>query len=131
VHMLLMMKGSHSDEDGAIELEDWGKDEKRMNKLCFIGRNLDREEIISGLKACIFDGKCPEPGEPPATELRFAVGDRVKVNLGGWEVGTVKALWYREALWETGRFVPYQVQCDEGSLVWTPRDTNAFVRALK
>lgn len=128
VHMLLMMRGSHSEEEGAIQLKDWGKDEKRMNKLCFIGKNLNREEITKGLEACIFNGKYPEPGNPPAIKLRFAVGDRVKVNVGAWEPGTVKTHWYREPLWETGRFVPYQVQCDMGALVWAPRDADAFVR---
>jgi len=128
VHMLLMMKGSNSTDDGAINLEDWKPDEKRMNKLCFIGRNLDREEITKGLEACIFDGKYPEPGTPPKRQLRFPVGANVRVNIGDWVSGIVTAHWYREKLWPTGRFMPYQIRV-KGTFVWAPRDTDAFVRA--
>jgi G3E family GTPase len=31
----------------------WGTD-KRMNKLVFIGKKLDREELEGGLKSCLF-----------------------------------------------------------------------------
>jgi len=135
VHMMLRMQGS-SDEDaggeGGSRLPPWGENEKRLNKLCFIGKNLDREAITKGLEACIFDGKYPEPGPVPTTKLRFDVGSRVKVNLGVWISGTVVAHWYREPLWPTSRYVPYQVKliggADDGVLVWAPRDTNKFIK---
>jgi len=79
VHMLMRM-GSSS--DFAMGLHHWAKDEKRMNRFCFIGRNLDRNVLQEGIKACTFDGKLPDPGEPPLEALRFAVGDKVKVNVG-------------------------------------------------
>ena len=31
----------------------WGPDEKRVNKLVFIGKNLDHEELTSSFKDCI------------------------------------------------------------------------------
>jgi hypothetical protein len=37
--------------------------------------------------------------EQPPAELRFAIGDRVQCNLGGWEPGSVRRLWYREQSW--------------------------------
>ena len=120
VHMLLTMKGG--------ELPKWKAGEKRLNKMCFIGRNLDRKEIVDGLTKCLFNGKYPEPGVTPTESLRFAVGTKVKANAGGWVGGTVMAQWYREPLWETGKFVPYQIELVDGGLIWAPKDTNKFVR---
>ena len=37
VHMMLNVSNS---SDKSAGLTNWGEDEKRMNKLCFIGRNL-------------------------------------------------------------------------------------------
>ena len=31
----------------------WAPDEPRSNKLVFIGRNLDRAELLAGFQACI------------------------------------------------------------------------------
>ena len=66
--------------------------EKKFNKLCFIGRNLDRP-----LQACIFNGKYLDPGEPPSC---------ASSSLIAFEPMSAPGLWYREPLWETGRFVP-------------------------
>ncbi len=147
VHMLLVMGGSGSaseNDDGAagaanaadagtIKLANWAPGEKRLNKICFIGRNLDRAALVSGLEACIFDGKYPDPGVPPKKVLRFAVGTKVRVNAGKWVLGTIVAHWYREPLWETGCFVPYQIRVDSGdgagNLLFAPKDSDAFVRA--
>jgi hypothetical protein len=125
VHMLLNM-GSSSEL--GLPLPHWQPGEKKLNKLCFIGRNLDRQALAAALQACIFNGKYPDPGEPPTSELRFKLGDRVRANVGTWTPGRIVALWYREPLWETGRFVPYQIQLDDGGLIYAPRDTRAFVR---
>mmetsp|Transcript_25922 Transcript_25922/g.37153 ORF Transcript_25922/g.37153 Transcript_25922/m.37153 type:complete len:87 (-) Transcript_25922:138-398(-) len=32
----------------------WGKDEKRINKFVFIGKNLDRKELTKGLMECLY-----------------------------------------------------------------------------
>ncbi|KAL6750486.1 CobW/HypB/UreG, nucleotide-binding domain-containing protein [Haematococcus lacustris] len=48
VHMLLQFSSS---EDGAGR--PWGPDEPRVNKMVFIGKNLDRKELTEGFKACL------------------------------------------------------------------------------
>jgi G3E family GTPase len=48
VHMLLDMNSS---ADGVGK--PWAAGEKRVNKLVFIGKNLDREELTSNFKACL------------------------------------------------------------------------------
>ncbi len=73
--------------------------EKKLTKLCFIDRPL---------QACIFNGKYPDPGEPPTSELRFKLADRVRANVGTWTAGRV--LWS-----ETGRFS--QIQLDNAGLI--------------
>lgn len=45
-----------------------------------------------------------------ACAYRFAVGARVKCNVGKWETGTVVALDYREEDWPIGETAPYQVR---------------------
>lgn len=137
VHMMMNM--GTSDHLG-LNLKPWGEGEKKMNKLCFIGRNLDKKAITEGLQECVFNGKLPDPGEPPKTKLRFDIGTKVVVNVGQWIPGVVVAHWYREPLWETGRYAPYQVALmpvseeeaeEDLRLVWAPRDVNAFIRKLK
>ena len=34
-------------------VKPWGPDEKRVNKLIFIGRNLDRDQLKKDFEACI------------------------------------------------------------------------------
>ncbi|EDQ88627.1 uncharacterized protein MONBRDRAFT_9023 [Monosiga brevicollis MX1] len=127
VHMLLNMGGSGQ---LGLNLTPWQPGEKRVNKLCFIGRNLDRAELTAGFQACVFNGKFPEPGSPPKQKLRFKVGDPVMAKVGPWAAGVITALWYREPLWETGRFAPYQVRLlEDDGLVWVPRDSDVLIRA--
>lgn len=125
VHMLMSM--GRSSEMGA-DLKPWGPDEKRINKLCFIGRNLDKKKMHDELAKCVFDGKPVEPGQPPKTKLRFKVGQKVRCKNGTWAKGTIVKLWYREPYWETGRFAPYQVELDDGDLIFVPKDTDQLVK---
>ena len=127
VHMIMNLSSS---SDLGMEHQPWGEDEKRINKFCFIGKNLDKEQIIKDLKECIFDGKAPEPGPVPNKKLKFKLGDRVKCKMEQWEEGTVVKLWYREELWETGKYSPYQVSLDNGNLIWIPRDSKVFIRPV-
>lgn len=48
VHMLLSF-GCSSEGMG----RPWATEEKRKNKLIFIGRNLDREKLNSNFQACL------------------------------------------------------------------------------
>lgn len=127
VHMIMNM-GSSSEL--GMSHQPWAEGEKKINKFCFIGKNLSKEEMIADLEKCIFDGKAPEPGPVPTDVLTYKVGDRVQCNCGSWEQGTVHKLWYRESLWETGRYAPYQVLLDNGSLIYVPRDTTVFIKPL-
>ncbi len=44
----------------------WGEGEERINRLVFIGKNLDEEKIVGGFKACITEGngKASGPVDP-------------------------------------------------------------------
>jgi G3E family GTPase len=64
VHMIMNM--GFSSKLG-MDVAPWGKDEKRINKLCFIGKNLNKEQMIADLQKCVFNGKAPEPGPVPKT----------------------------------------------------------------
>ena len=108
----------------------WKKDEKRINKFCFIGKNLNKEQITKDLRACIFDGKLCEPGPVPTTKTQYNLGDRVMCKLDSWKEGTIIKVWYREPLWETGRYAPYQVELNDGRRVYIPRDTDIFVKPV-
>ena len=125
VHMIMNLGTS---SELGMDHKPWKKGEKRINKFCFIGKNLDKEQIIKDLKNCIFDGKIPEPGAKPKDDLTYKVGDRVECLTGEWEKGIVANLWYREDLWATGRYAPYQVLLDDGELIWVPRDSEVFIR---
>jgi G3E family GTPase len=126
VHMLLNM-GSSSKM--GCDFPPFGKDEKRVSKMCFIGKNLNRKELYESLLACVHDGKKVDPGKPPETKLRFKIGDKVQCNTGTWAKGSVVALWYREDYWESGRFAPYQVKLDNGDLIYVPEDLDSLCKS--
>ena len=64
-----------------------------LNKFCFIGKNLDKEKMIKELRACIHDGKTPDPGPIPNVNLTYKVGDRVLCRCENWELGVIAKLW--------------------------------------
>ena len=63
--------------------------------------------------------------------LRFAVGDRVrcKTSATQWKKGTVVKLHYREPRWPEGRTAPYQIELQNGVLIFAPQDDDRLVRA--
>merc|ERR1712087_483700 len=91
----------------------WAENEKRECRFVFIGRNLDRKELIDGVNACRVDNK----------PLRFAVGDPVLANVGKWVPGHILVQW------DEGN--PYRIQLDNAkrSNVWGPFDSDEFVKA--
>lgn len=125
VHML--MSFGSSDELG-MKLPAFKPGEKRVNKLCFIGRNLDRDFLYKELLLCLHDSKAIDAGSPPEDKLRFKIGDRVECQTGDWSQGKVVKHWYRETYWETGRYAPYQVLLDDGDLIYVPKDHRALIR---
>lgn len=82
--------------------QEWEEGEVRETKFIFIGKNLDREELIAGFLAC------NAPEEP----LRFCVGTRVLAHVeGGYTPGEVIRLW------DEGN--PYRILLDSGVEVTT------------
>ena len=73
----------------------------------------------------------PEP--PNADNLRFMVGSYVECRVGpdpvtGWAPGRVKTLLYREPNWPEGYHAPYQIELDDGRLIFAPQDTDKVIR---
>jgi len=125
VHMIMNFGSS---AELGMSHQPWKEGEKRLNKFCFIGKDLDKDAMIAELKKCIFDGRPPSPGPVPTDQLTYKIGDRVQCNCGEWMVGKVVQHWYRETLWETGRYAPYQVLLDNDRLIWVPRDSPIFIK---
>lgn len=100
IHMLFM------DSPG----DKWGKNEKRINKLCFIGRNLDRKQITDGVNECIV-----------INPLRFEIGEKVDCYLGKdtWEEGAVIKHW------DQGN--AYRVKLENGDEIWAADDDDSLI----
>merc|ERR1719378_74010 len=104
---------------------NFDEDEERASKLVFIGKNLNHKEIKEGFAACL---DTPENQSKKAKALRFAVGAAVKCNTGeGWQTGKVVALMYRDDMMPPGMVAPYQVQLDNGTLIFAPADTDELI----
>ena len=66
-------------------------------------------------------------------KLRFKVGDEVLCSAGrggDFGGGTVVKLFYREPHFGD-RAAPYQIRKHDGQLIFAPKDTNRFVRAVE
>jgi ankyrin repeat protein len=65
-------------------------------------------------------------------EKRFTVGTKVQCRTGAqeWSAGVIVALDYREDHWPPGKTVPYQVQLDEGALIFVPMDSDQLCRKI-
>jgi len=100
IHMLFM------DTPGT----KWSKEQERINKICFIGRNLDKKILREGINSCIV-----------TDPLRFQIGDKVDCNMGKdiWQEGTVIKLW------DDGN--AYRVKLLDGMEVWAAIDEDSFI----
>ena len=78
-----------------------------------------------------YEGK-PTHWPPPPEDvvLRFAVGTRVECKVGTkqWAAGYITKHWFRQGDWPPGVFAPYQVQLDDGRLIFAPDDANRCIR---
>merc|ERR1712070_267145 len=98
---------------GGFSALEWGPDETRECRFVFIGRNLDKKELIDGVMACQVTG-----------ELRFAVGDKVEARAGkGWTPGIILKQW------DDGNAYRIELQDESKTNVWGPMDDDKFVRA--
>ena len=99
---------------------------ERVSKLTFIGKHLDHGALKAGFLACL---ATPENYKKKSEGLRFRVGARVECNRGGgWAAGTVIRHLYREADDLPGFLAPYQVELDDGTLIYCPADAESCVR---
>eukprot|EP00440_Ansanella_granifera_P015539 gb/GFBE01016888.1/.p1 GENE.gb/GFBE01016888.1/~~gb/GFBE01016888.1/.p1 ORF type:complete len:381 (+),score=89.32 gb/GFBE01016888.1/:1-1143(+) len=64
------------------------------------------------------------PSSSSSSKYRYSVGTQVLCRTGPeeWSVGTIVQLDYRESDWPAGRTVPYQVQLEDGPLIFVPKD---------
>lgn len=65
--------------------------------------------------------------------LRFSVGDRVrcKTDEDEWSTGVVVGVHYHQADWDDGIVIPYQVEIDDGLLVYVPRDSDEICQQIE
>ena len=73
---------------------------------------------------------------PRRPELRFIINTRVECRVGphpvrGWAAGSIVAHFYSEPSWPTGAVAPYQVQLDDGRLIYAPQDNDNVIRLLQ
>jgi len=95
---------------GSFSDLSWG-DETRECRFVFIGRNLNRQELIDGVNACRVDNK----------PLRFKVGDPVLAQVGTWTPGHILLQW------DEGN--PYRILLNDGeTMVWGPMDVSDYVK---
>jgi len=123
--MKFVYQAVHMIFNGNFE-DEWQKEERRCNKIVFIGKNLDHDELRKGFLECILS---PEEKKQKLASLRFKIGDLVECNTHkGWSAGKVVALMYREASMPPGVIAPYQVKLDSGPLIYAPADMDQVVR---
>lgn len=97
----------------------WGPDETRECRFVFIGRNLNKKELIDGIMAC----KVPEV-------LRFKVGDKVGAKRGGgYAPGIVRGLWEDGYPYLIELVDPVTLGPGDGTHVLGPMDNDMFVKA--
>jgi hypothetical protein len=68
------------------------------------------------------------PPRKKKPKYRFTIGMKVECQTGKWSPGTVVALDYREDSWPPGKTVPYQIQMDDGRLIFAPADEDQCIR---
>merc|ERR1711934_897678 len=103
--------------------EDWDG-EPRTCRLTFIGKNLNHDELRSQFYDCMIR---EENTAKRLKKLRFALGTRVECRTGRdeWSLGkVVQQLWKSES----GKVAPYQIELDNGSLIYAPADDNQLIR---
>ncbi len=127
VHMIMKINSSRN---LGMNHAPWKTDEKRINKFCFIGKNLEKEKIIKELEDCMISKDLPDPGPIPKDKLNFEIGDIVVCKQAGWSTGIISDTWYREDEWETGKYVPYEVLLLAGEKIYVTEDSSDYIRLV-
>ncbi len=110
--------------------DEWAEDEPIESKLVFIGKNLDHDKLRDSFRNCL---ATPELEAARRAALRFGIGARVECRVGAteWAKGKVVDLLYRNTAEEgrAGSISPYQVELDNGDLIFAPLDDDQIIRA--
>lgn len=109
-----VFQGVHMLFGGTFSEEKWEVPEsERENIFCFIGKNLDRQELTDGFQKCVVD----------SGPLRFAIGTvvRCRTNMG-WEKGEVIKHW------DQGNAYRVRLHDKKKSEIWAPLDSNTLIR---
>ena len=70
--------------------------------------------------------------EEGAEHLRIGIGGRVECSVvESWSPGVVVKHNYRESTWSADRIAPYQVQVDDGDLIFAPIDDDRAMFLLR
>jgi len=99
--------------DGDFHTVEWAKDEPRISKFCFIGKNLDLEFYKEGFLGCTVERM---------KNLRFKIGDIVEANVGKYTLGKIIALW------DEGNAYRIELQNAQKTNVYAPVDIDGYVR---
>ena len=97
--------------NGAFCDKTWGPDENRESRFVFIGKHLDHTMYREGFLACKVD-----------TPLRFAIGEEVEANVGGYERGIILKHW------DEGNAYRVELQNGKKTNVWAPVDIDVYIR---
>ena len=108
-----VFQGVHMIFTGAFsDSVTWKADEPRESRFVFIGRKLDKKDLIERFEQCVAE-----------SELRFSVGDEVQARTERkWVDGVI------DAQWDMGN--PYRIQVRDRmrSVLWAPIDSQDYVR---
>ena len=113
--------------------EEWSHDEDRTNKMVFIGKNLDKELLEKQFDNCILTKAQQEKRLAElALGLRFKIGTKVKCQVDDnvWAKGDVVDQCYSDETMTPGFVAPYQVELEDGNLIWVPEDDNSFIKKV-
>ena len=118
-----MFQAVHMMFNGEFD-EPWGSEEKRESRFVFIGKNLDHDVLKKGFQDCILT---PAFEEKKKAALRFKIGTKVECQIGDeWAKGKIISLLYRD---ESGMCAPYQIELNDGTLIYAPTDDDEVIRA--
>jgi G3E family GTPase len=96
---------------GGFSDVSWKTGEKRESRFVFIGKYLDHAMYREGFLACKADAP-----------LRFAVGDIVEANVGGFKKGKVLQQW------DEGNAYRVEIKDSNKTNVWAPVDIDVYIR---